>query len=354
MASCLLLLLLVLIIGETFIPCFALDLTLGLQREQNQRLVYSRSVLLSLRNRHYAAPDHLPAAIRVPHTGTQLRRKRGRRGGFRERLRRRSSKSPLPSVILSNVRSLAPKIDELCAITKTCFKYRESNLMVLTESWLHEGIPDSLLELDGYTLVHADRSSDSGKKSGGGVCMNICDRWCKQYTVRDKVCTPDIELLCVSLRPHYLPREFACVIICAVYIPPSGNAGKAAACIAECAHEQLQRSPRAPIFFLGDFNNCKLETVLAGFEQYVRCDTRKTKILDKCYGNVKNAYAAKSKPPLSNSDHNVVHLIPSYKSVFQCLNQSTKWLMYGQRILWKHFYGLFFVHRLVHISPVRA
>ncbi len=178
MASCLLLLLLVLIIGEAFIPCFALDLTLGLQREQNQRLVYSRSVLLSLRNRHYAAPDHLPAATRVPHTGTRLRRKRGRRGGVRERLRRRSSKSPLPSVILSNVRSLAPKIDELCAITKTCFEYRESNLMVLTESWLHEGIPDSLLELDGYTLVRADRSSDSGKNSRGGVCMNICDRWC--------------------------------------------------------------------------------------------------------------------------------------------------------------------------------
>ncbi len=133
-------------------------------------------------------------------------------GGVRERLRRRASKPPLPSVILSNVRLLAPKMDELCAITKTCFEYRESNLMVLTESWLHEGIPDSLLELDGYMLVRAYRSSDSGKKSGGGVCMYICDRWCKQYTVRDKVCTPDIELLCVSLRPHYLPREFCCVI----------------------------------------------------------------------------------------------------------------------------------------------
>ncbi len=46
-------------------------------------------------------------------------------------------------MILSNVRSLAPKMDELRAITKTCFEYRESNLMVLTESWLHEGIPDS-------------------------------------------------------------------------------------------------------------------------------------------------------------------------------------------------------------------
>lgn len=49
----------------------------------------------------------------------------------------------------------------------------------------------------------------------------------------------------------------------------------------------------------------------------VRCDTRKTKVLDKCYGNVKNAYVAKSKPPISNSDHNVVHLIPSYRSVFK-------------------------------------
>ncbi len=121
--------------------------------------------------------------------------------------------------------------------------------MELTESWLHEGILDSLLKLDGHMLVH--RYIESGKKSGKGVCMYICDRWCKQYTVRDKVCTPDIELLCVSLRPHYLPREFGCVVICAVYIPPSGNAGKAAACIAKCAHVQLQRSPGGPIFFLG-------------------------------------------------------------------------------------------------------
>lgn len=235
----------------------------------------------------------------------------------REHLRRRARKPPLPSMILSNVRSLAPKMDELHAITKTCFEYCESNLMVFTESWLHEGIPDWLLELDGYMLVRADCSIESGKKSRGGVCMYICDKWCKQYTVRDKVCTPDIELLCVSLRSHYLQREFGCFIICAVYIPPSGNTGKAATCIAECAHEQLQSSPRAPIFFLGDFNHCKLETVLAGFEQYVRCDTRKTKILDKCYGSVKNAYVDKPKAPLSNSDHNVLHLIPSYESVFK-------------------------------------
>lgn len=73
--------------------------------------------------------------------------------------------------------------------------------MVHIESWLHEGILCSLLELDGYTLVHADCSSESGKKRGGGICMYICDSWCKQYTVRHKLCTPDIELLCVT---HYM------------------------------------------------------------------------------------------------------------------------------------------------------
>ena len=91
----------------------------------------------------------------------------------------------------------------------------------------------------------------------------------------------------------------------------------AAACIAECAHEQLQRTPGAPVFFLGYFNHCKLETALPGFEQFVKCDTRNNAILDKCYGNIKGGYSAKPKPPLSNSDHNTIHLIPAYKSVFK-------------------------------------
>lgn len=36
-----------------------------------------------------------------------------------------------------------------------------------------------------------------------------------------------------------------------------------------------------------------------------------------CYGNIKNAYLAKPKPPLSNLDHNMNQLVPSYKSVFK-------------------------------------
>ena len=56
---------------------------------------------------------------------------------------------------------------------------------------------------------------------------------------------------------------------------------------------------------------------MPGFEQFVKCDTRNNAILDKCYGNIKGGYSAKPKPPLSNSDHNTIHLIPAYNSVFK-------------------------------------
>lgn len=68
---------------------------------------------------------------------------------------------------------------------------------------------------------------------------------------------------------------------------------------------------------LGDFNHCKLELLLPGFEQYVKCPTRDNRILDKCYGNVKRAYVARFWPPLVSSDHNTVHLIPTYKTVLK-------------------------------------
>ncbi|KAJ8364457.1 hypothetical protein SKAU_G00132880 [Synaphobranchus kaupii] len=43
------------------------------------------------------------------------RKKRGRRGGIRNRLRRRYTRPPLPSIILSKLRSLNNKVDEIQA-----------------------------------------------------------------------------------------------------------------------------------------------------------------------------------------------------------------------------------------------
>lgn len=69
--------------------------------------------------------------------------------------------------------------------------------------------------------MRADRSKSSGKWKGGGLVVFINSRWCQpgHVTVKEQICNQDIELLVVSLRPYYLPREFSHVF--AVYIPPS-------------------------------------------------------------------------------------------------------------------------------------
>ena len=208
-------------------------------------------------------------------------------------------------------------MDELRLLTRYNHAYREANVMVFTETWLREDIPDSMLELDGFTSSRADREATSGKSKGGGLAVYVSSRWCSQYTVRDKHCDRDVELLCLSLRPFYLPREFGNIVICAVYIPPSANAARAASRIADCVHNQMKQTPGAPVLVLGDVNHCRLEISLPGFHQYVKCGTRKSNVLDKCYCNINNAYRAKPLPPLANSDHSTVQLMPTYKTVLK-------------------------------------
>ena len=47
-----------------------------------------------------------------------------------------------------------------------------------------------------------------------------------------RMCSPDIELLAMSLWPYYLPREFSHMIILVVYIPLTANA----ACASDVIH----------------------------------------------------------------------------------------------------------------------
>ena len=77
-------------------------------------------------------------------------------------------------------------------------------------------------------------------------------------------------------------------------------------------------STDAPKFILGDFNQCKLENCLPTYHQYITCPTRMNKTIDLCYGSVTTAYRSIAKPPIGDSDHNTVHLVPIYKCVLKC------------------------------------
>lgn len=104
-----------------------------------------------------------------------------------------------------------------------CYEYRDSSLLCFGETWLHPTIPDCQFEIEGFTVVRWDRNENSGKSRGRGVYTYINDRWCRQHAIKNKICTSDVEAVCLNLQPFYLPREFGCVILCVVYVPPSGS-----------------------------------------------------------------------------------------------------------------------------------
>lgn len=128
-------------------------------------LSYTRDQLLLLRT-SYTPASQLPGELLVcrPEGGCRRRtRKRGKRGGVRQRLRRRANRPPLPSMLLCNACSLRNKVEELRANARFLHKYQELCLLVVTETWLQEDVSDSLVSLDGFSLVRADSNDNSGK-----------------------------------------------------------------------------------------------------------------------------------------------------------------------------------------------
>lgn len=171
------------------------------------------------------------------------RGKWGSRGGVRDRLRRRPFRPPLPSIILANVRYLRNKMDQLHAKCQGERLFRDVCIIALTESWLDESISDSEINLDNFLTVRADRTRQSGKERGGGLCVFINKRWCTNIKIHSVICTPDVEILTLSLRPFYLPREFPTVVFGCVYCPPDANIQAAAELIAEDANSMLSKYP---------------------------------------------------------------------------------------------------------------
>ena len=131
--------------------------------QNTNALTYTREVLLSLR--------HQPLSMTVPNininfdeTKREKKKKKGSRGEIRNRLRRRGARLPMPSVTLTNARSLVNKMDHLQALVKYDGDYRRSNIVCVTETWFSEEKfhnPD----IDGYTSYHQKR------KGADSSCM---------------------------------------------------------------------------------------------------------------------------------------------------------------------------------------
>lgn len=101
-------------------------------------------------------------------------RKRGRRGGVRQHLKRQGlCHISLSTIMLSNVQSLCNKVDELQA--KFLEEYKSACLLAVTETWLKDRDAQSNLKIDVFREpFHLDRDHiKTGKSLGGGLTLEM-------------------------------------------------------------------------------------------------------------------------------------------------------------------------------------
>jgi hypothetical protein len=102
------------------------------------------------------------------------------------------------------------------------------------------------------------------KTRGSGLCIFVNNSWCTISKEVSRFCSPEVEYLMISCRPHYLPREFSSVFFIAVYIPQQTNAGTKTALneLYYAISKQGNAHPEAALLVAGDFNAGKLKSVL--------------------------------------------------------------------------------------------
>ena len=79
----------------------------------------------------------------------------------------------LPSILLTNIRSVTNKIEELSVVLTS----NNISICCITESWLTEKISTSLIDVTGYTCYRKDRN---GRAGGGVMCYVRCDIACQR------------------------------------------------------------------------------------------------------------------------------------------------------------------------------
>ncbi len=216
----------------------------------------------------------------------KCRRKRGKRAGVLVRLRRRPLRPPLPTILLANVQSLDNKLCELRARISYQWETRDCCIICLTETWMSAVVPDSAIELTGFSVHRSDRTKElTGKSRGGGVCFFINNSWCDERNLHSikSFCSPDLEFHMLLCRPFWLPREFTAIIITAVYIPPQANTDQALKELYGNISEQETAYPDAAFIVTGDFNKANFRTITPKYIQHITINTRGDRVLDHCY-----------------------------------------------------------------------
>ena len=210
----------------------------------------------------------------------------------------------IPRMLLSNVRSVNNKIDEIAVIANE----NKVDLIALTETWTDENTSPDFLSINGFVLFSKSRT----ERRGGGVALYVND--CFNPRILPVIIPNEIEAIWVIIRPKLLPREISCIIVCVMYFPPRYQfQNEYIEHITSTIDYVLQQHPDAGILIAGDMNDLDIRNVLNidGFDQVVNLPTRENNILDKIITNCVKFYSpVELMSPIGRSDHNCVLLYP--------------------------------------------
>lgn len=212
----------------------------------------------------------------------------------------------IPSLLLSNVNHVLNKLDELFLLVS---EY-SFDIIAITESWLTEHVPDSLVTLRNYTLFRRDRTSGAG----GGIMCYIRNDITAHFLDLADANANDFEIIWLSLRPSYLPRPLSCIILAILYCPPWYSVPvckELSKYIVSCVDKLSRKYPDPCFLITGDFNSldCNLLNKYLHFKQLVQHSTRGDNILDKIFTNHCEFFCVPIiLPPLGRSDHFCVFL----------------------------------------------
>ena len=210
-------------------------------------------------------------------------------------------------MLLTNIRSLRYKVDELSAVIK------ENNIDIccVTESWLDTDIPSEAVDIDEYVIHRSDRNDG---RQGGGVAVYVrSDLSCVRVNDTDtEAQSQTLETLWLLFRSKRMPRSVSHILLGTIYHPPDAPSRPMVDHILDTIDSVMKRHPSAGIMLLGDFNHM-YDSSLREYplKQIIASATRGSAVLDKIYTNVSDWYLPpKILPITAGSDHRTVLAVP--------------------------------------------
>jgi hypothetical protein len=153
----------------------------------------------------------------------------------------------IPNILLTNIRSLRNKVDELQLVVE----HNSADIVSLKETWLSDDILTDEISIPGYNFFRSDRQDRLGGGVGIYVKNSIPVKRLFEYE------TVDRESLWLALRPPRLPRQASLILFAVIYHSTASNSQDDSDCLVHIQNNVdsfVNAHSDALVVNTGDFN----------------------------------------------------------------------------------------------------